>query len=585
MRRELLIWVFLTLATLAVFHQVGDHDFINLDDSRYVTENAQVQEGLSSGSVVWAFTTFDAGFWIPLTWLSFMLDFELYGLNAGGYHLTNLFFHLANTLLLFLILNTMTRQPWRSGFVAALFAWHPLHVESVAWVTERKDVLSTFFFMLAMLSYVHYAKRASISKYLLLLIAFAFGLMAKPMVVTLPFVLLLMDYWPLGRFQFGQPDDRYHRESHSRGQGTFSAVVLIREKLPLFALAAVVSVVTLLAHKGAGAVGSLEHYPAQTRIANALVSYVRYIAKMLWPQDLAVLYPHPGSALPLWQVAGAGLLICLISFVVIRAGRRLPYLAVGWLWYLGTLVPVIGLVQVGAQAMADRFTYIPLIGLFIITAWGVGDATATWGHRRVFMPTAIALVLIALMLCTHRQIEKWRDSITLFEHNLSVTSNNHLIHNNLGVALLERSEIQKAAQQFSEALRIEPHSVKAHTNLGVTLVRMGYLDRGIDHYYKALRLQPDNSEIHYNLGNALAQQGKVEEAMSHLYRALEIEPNHAKAHNNLGAILARQGKLKDAIAHFEKALKISPDFLQARNNLQTALAPGTSAGQEFDSPL
>jgi len=321
------------------------------------------------------------------------------------------------------------------------------------------------------------------------------------------------------------------------------------------------------------------------RLANALVSYVRYIGKMLWPQDLAVLYPHPGRALALWQIAGAGLLICLISFLVIRAGRRLPYLAVGWLWYLGTLVPVIGLVQVGAQAMADRFTYIPLIGLFIITAWGVGDATATWGHRRVFMPTAIALVLIALMLCTHRQIEKWRDSITLFEHNLSVTSNNHLIHNNLGVALLERSEIQKAAQQFSEALRIEPHSVKAHTNLGVTLVRMGYLDRGIDHYYKALRLQPDNSEIHYNLGNALAQQGKVEEAMSHLYRALEIEPNHAKAHNNLGAILARQGKLKDAIAHFEKALKISPDFLQARNNLQTALAPGASAGQEFDSPL
>lgn len=570
MRRTLIISLFLISATLAVFRQVHDHEFTNYDDHIYVTENIHVLKGLTAHGVIWAFTTTHAANWHPLTWLSHMLDCQLYGLKPGGHHLTSVILHLANTLLLFFLLRKMTGALWRSGFAAALFALHPLHVESVAWVAERKDVLSTLFWLLAIWTYIGYVERPKLKRYLLALFAFTLGLMAKPMVVTLPFVLLLLDYWPLGRLQPDQLAGTDSAISIRPSKLNSRALRLIWEKIPFFLLTAASSVVTFVVQESGGAVRNLDGLPTNVRMANALVSYVRYIGKMLWPQDLAVFYPHPGHTLPLWQIAGAGLVLFFITFAVLRAGQRYPYLVVGWLWYLGTLVPVIGFVQIGAQAMADRYTYIPLVGLFIITAWGLGDVTANWDHRRVAIPMATSLVLFALILCTHRQIQHWRDSITLFKHTLSVTTNNCIIHNNLGVAFLERGEIIKASQQFTDALTVDPRSLKAHTNLGLTLVSMGDLDGGIAHYHRALRLQPNISEVHYNLSNALAQQGKVEEAMSHLYRALEIEPNHTKAHNNLGVIFARQGRFKEAIAHFEKALRLKPDFDQARINLNNA---------------
>ncbi len=385
MRREILICLFLVLATLTVYWQVGNYEFVNFDDDKYIIENFHVQKGLTRDSVIWAFTATHVSNWHPLTWLSHMLDFQLYGLNPSGHHLTNVFFHLVNTLLLFLVLKLMTGALWRSGLVAALFAVHPLHVESVVWVAERKDVLSTLFWMLTLWAYLGYTKRPGVKRYLVILLAFALGLMAKPMLVTLPFVLLLLDYWPLKRIELGQSAiglPAASQPSTIANKPGAQAFRLLLEKTPMFVLAAVSSVVTFIVQKSGGAVGALETYPFKIRMANALLSYVIYLKKMIWPQNLAVFYPHPGQSLPMWQAAGAGLLLVVVSIAVIRAGRRYPYLPVGWLWYVGTLVPVIGLVQVGDQAMADRYTYVSLIGLFIVVAWGVPDVARSWRYGK-----------------------------------------------------------------------------------------------------------------------------------------------------------------------------------------------------------
>jgi hypothetical protein len=370
---DYLICVLLITTTLAVFWQVNSHNFINLDDPPYITENTHVQEGLSLKSLGWAFSSTDVGLWIPLTWLSFMLDFELYGLNAGGYHLTNLLFHLASTLLLFVTLRQTTGGRWQSAFVAALFALHPLHVESVAWVTERKDVLSTFFWMITMWAYFHYVVRPGVASYMLTLLAFALGLMAKPMLVSLPFVLLLLDYWPLGRLRLSQLLHAGVTKNpvinlSSKADSQISR--LIWEKVPFFALAAIFSFITLLAEQSDNAVKSLQILPISVRLGNSLIAYVSYIGKMIYPKNLAIFYPYVVSNISLWTAAGAGLVLLLTTLFVLRAGRAYPFVPVGWFWYLGTLLPVIGLVQVGGQAMADRFTYVPLIGLLIIIAWG-----------------------------------------------------------------------------------------------------------------------------------------------------------------------------------------------------------------------
>lgn len=488
---KLLISLLLTFAALVVFWQLADHEFVNFDDELYVTRNSHVQAGLTYQGLVWALTTTHVGNWHPLTWLSHMLDCELYGLNPGGHHFTSLLLHIANTLLLFVVLKRMTGALRRSVFVAALFALHPLHVESVAWVAERKDVLSTFFWILTMGVYVRYVERPGLNGYLLVLLSFALGLMAKPMLVTLPFVLLLLDYWPLGRFQFGQSSDDSNSQSHESINFSNQRSLIFRlvlEKAPFFALAAVSGVVTFLVQQGGGAVCSLDVLTLDIRVANAMVSYVSYMEKMIWPHHLAVFYPHPGSSLPMWQAAGAGLLLLSVSGLVVRAARRYPYLLTGWLWYLGTLVPVIGLVQVGGHAMSDRYTYVPLIGLFIIMAWSVPDLLSRWRYRNIGLALAAGALLSAFMICTTVQVRHWQNSVALFEHTLDVTANNWLAHNNMGIALARRGKFDEAIAHYSETLRIKPNYARAYNNRGIVLAVQGKTAQAIAHFREALTL-------------------------------------------------------------------------------------------------
>jgi protein O-mannosyl-transferase len=534
--------------------------------------------GLTWHGVAWAFTTEHAVNWHPLTWLSHMLDVQLYGLDAGAHHLTNLLFHIGNTLLLFGLLHRMTGALGRSAFVAGLFAVHPLHVESVAWVAERKDVLSTLFWMLTLWAYIEYVKRpdlrqSSRRRYAAVLLFFALGLMAKQMLVTLPLVLLLLDFWPLGRVGIG-PNPAGGWAPARDGWAT--AGRLVWEKLPLLALAAASSIATFVIHQRGGAVIILSAIPLQLRIENALVSYVVYIGKMLWPAGLAVLYPYPQS-LSAWSVAVAFVTLTGISVAVIWAAPRRPYLPVGWFWYLGTLVPVIGLIQVGDQAIADRYTYIPLIGLFIIVAWGVPDLLVRWPLRmvvlpKIALPAAACLVILACAITARGQLEYWEDSTTLWTHTLAVTTRNNIAHNNLGATLADQGKTDEAIAHYSEALRIKSDYADAHNNLGVALADQGKLDEAIAHYSEALRIKPCYSDAHSNLGIALADQGNLDEAIAQFTEALRINPDSAKAHNNLGVALASQGKLDEAIAQFTEALQVKPDYADARNNLELALA-------------
>jgi Flp pilus assembly protein TadD len=564
-----MICLFLIVATIAVYWQVANHDFLNYDDREYVTGNYHVQAGLTWEGIIWAFTTFHATNWHPLAWLSHMLDCQIYGLNAGGHHLTNLLIHVVNALLLFVLLKRMTGALWRSAFVAALFALHPLHVESVAWVAERKDVLSTFFWITTTWAYVHYVEHPRFGTYLLVLVSFALGLMAKPMLVTLPFVLLLLDYWPLQRYQFGHSEAN-PRKSINNSHQRLIPLHLIREKVPFFVLAAASSVVTFLAQQSGGAVTPLDKLALSVRMANALVSYVSYMGKMIWPIRLAVIYPHPGT-LPIWQAAAAGLLLVCISVFVIRTARRSPYLAVGWLWYLGTLVPVIGVVQVGKQCMADRYTYVPLIGLFVIIAWGIADVAKRWSYQRLVLAISTGVVLLALMVCTWFQVTHWRDSISLFTHTLDVTGENYEAHNNLGVARGEQGRFKEAVGHFSKALQIMPNYAVTHNNIGSVLARRGNLEEAIGHFSKALQLDPRLAEAHICMGVALSRQGSVNGAIDHFSRALEIRPDNVELRNNLGVALARQGRLDEAIDHFSRALRVKPDNLEVRSNLIRAL--------------
>ena len=554
--------LFLVVATLVAFWQVGSHEFINLDDNEYITENRVVQSGLTLEGLTWAFTATHSANWHPLTWLSHMLDCQLYGLNPGGHHLTNLVFHIASTLLLFFVLKRMTGAPWRSGFVAALFALHPLRVESVAWISERKDVLSAFFWMLTMWTYVRYVKRPGIDRYLLVILFFALGLLSKPMLVTLPFVLLLLDYWPLGRFQL-TPSRKNLKSPQSKPKNAnhqiSMALRLMREKAPFFIISAASSILTIFAQQKGGAVVSLEHFAFETRVANALVTYVSYIAKMVWPQRLSVFYPYP-EAFPLWKVVGAVLLLSFLTFLAIRAARKYPYFAVGWFWYIGTLVPVIGLVQVGMQAMADRYTYVSLIGLFIMIAWGAPDILAGWRYRRVLLSISAGIILLFLMIVTRLQVQHWQNSIMLFEHSINVTSNNSLAHNNLGSAFMRQGKIQEAIAHFTEALRISPHHPEFHYNLGVVLQGQGKLQEAMIHFAEAVRIKPDYAIAHNNLGVGLIVQGKVQEAITHFAKAVQAKPDYAEAHINLALGYLTMGDRASALEEYKILKKLNPNL-------------------------
>ncbi len=596
-RRTSLICIFLAIAVFAIYWQVNKYDFVGFDDNEYITENRHVQTGLTSGNVTWALTTFHAGNWHPLTWISHMLDCQLFGLKPGWHHLVSLLFHIANTILLFLVLSRMTKGLWQSAFVAAIFAIHPLHVESVAWVAERKDVLSTFFWMLTMGAYAFYVQRREIKIYLLCLFFLALGLMAKPMLVTLPFVLLLLDYWPLRRLTIGtssvndnpQSEKSLNTRSKKKERGRYTKkaehenktekqtrqgprmVQVILEKVPFFVLSLASSIVTYVAQQKGGAVGSLQSYPLSARIANALVSYCGYIGKMVWPENLAVLYPHPGM-LPTWQVIGAVLILGLTTFLIIRAVKRYPYLTTGWLWYLGTLVPVIGLVQVGAQAMADRYTYIPIIGVSIMVAWGVPELLKKWRHRNTALAAMAVITLSILSYATWGQVQYWQNSITLFKHTVERTTNNPIMQNNLGNSLEDEGRLDEAITHYAEAVRINPDLADSYNNMGLALTKRGSANEAIPNFLKAIKINPNHAAAHYNLGTLLASQGKLEEAIHHFRECIRIKPDHAKAYNNLGNALLLERRIEEAIDSYRAALRINPDYKLARDNLNNALA-------------
>ena len=525
-----------------------------------------------------------------------MLDCQLFGLDAGAHHFVNVLLHIINTLLLYILLRRMTAAPWRSAAVAAFFALHPLHVESVAWVAERKDVLSACFWMLTLLAYVRYVERPNAGRYSLALGLYALGLMAKPMLVTLPFVMLLLDYWPLGRTRWVDAANRKNTPAPLRR--------LFWEKLPFLALAAASCLATVWAQRAEGAVMPLETVPLGARAVNAVVSYVRYLGKAFWPVDLAVFYPY--RLWPMRMVVGATAALLGVTGGVIWRARREPYLVVGWLWYLGALAPVIGLVQVGSQSMADRYTYIPLIGLFIMAAWCVPSPTIGQRVARIVATAAAAMLLLVCAVLSRHQLGYWKNSETLFRHALAVTTRNNIAHgalgnvllhqgrladavfeyraalrlnpndagahNNLGLALARQGKTDEAMAEYRAALQINPRYAEAHTNQGYLLAERGQTEQAIAEYMVALQIKPDDVEAHDNLGNALVRLGRTAEGMTEYEAAIRINPEFAKAHYNLANVLYGQGKLVEAIAEYTMALRIQPDFPQARYNLGNALA-------------
>jgi Flp pilus assembly protein TadD len=559
----------LVALTTVAYSGVGRLPLVPLDDQGYVYENPHVMAGLTAAGIRWALTTMDMANWHPLTWLSHMLDVQLFGLDAGYHHLTNLAIHALNTLLLFLLLARTTGALGRSACVAALFAVHPLHVESVAWVAERKDVLSTFFWLLTTGAYVWYARAPGRWRYTAVVAGLALGLMSKPMLVTLPFVLLLLDVWPLGRVSFAgeQIGDKGGAVRTARVQ---TALALAREKIPLFVLAACSSVVTVLAQSRGGAVRPLELLPIGVRVATALTSYVMYLVKAVWPSRLAVFYPLDRS-IHFWQVGGALAVLVAITWLAIGARRRQPYLLVGWLWYLGTLVPVIGFVQVGMQSMADRYTYVPLIGVFVMGVWGISDAVARWAGRRVALPAAAAVIVIACTVATRAQVTLWQDARTLWTHALAVTGDNELAHVAVGTLLGAEGRYAEAVPHFREAIRIAPDSATAHRDLGLALISMGRLDEAVEHLSMAVRYQPSFVQAQHELGAALAGLGRYGEAIPHYLEALRLDPSQPATHWALGVALMTFGRADEAIAHYQEALRLRPDFAKAHNDLGFAL--------------
>jgi tetratricopeptide (TPR) repeat protein len=545
------VGVALVVVTLGVFGSVLPKTFINYDDDVYVTANPHVQQGLSWSSIAWALTTTEASNWHPLSWLSHMLDVQLYGLDAAKHHWTSLLLHAANTALLFLVFVRMTGALWRSAFVAALFALHPLHVESFAWIAERKDVLSTFFWMLTLAAWLRFLDARSAGRYAAVVVLYALGLMAKPMLVTLPFTLLLLDVWPLGRW-------------------TPSWLGLVREKAPLFAMSAASCVVTAVAQRKGGALQGLEHFPFADRLANAIASCAIYLGKTVWPASLAVFYPHPHIELPSLAVAGSALAIAGLTFLAIKTARSYRFVAFGWLWYLGTLVPVIGLVQVGGQGMADRYTYVPLIGIFVATAWGAGAAAET--NRQVRNAAAIAACasIVVLAVLSRAQLATWADRETLFRHALAVTSDNWVAHHNLGTVLFNQGKPDEAIVHLTETLRLQPSYTEAHYNLGLALERTGKHAEAIAQFERALQLRPTLAKAHNNIAIILAGEGRTDEAIQHLREAIRIDPLAEKAYFNLGNILLQAGRGTEAVEAFEHALRLKPDDGAAAANLREA---------------
>ncbi|MFH1616265.1 MAG: tetratricopeptide repeat protein [Planctomycetota bacterium] len=600
----------IVIATVAVYLQCWRHDFINFDDPGYVTENIHVKKGLNWENVLWAFTTFDQSNWHPLTWLSHMADCELFGLAPGPHHMVNVLLHLLNTVGLFYVFYRMTNRLWTTAFIASLFALHPLHIESVAWISERKDVLSTFFWILTMILYLGYIRCPQRKRYWLVIVCYALGLMAKPMLVTLPVVLILLDFWPLGRFQPAGP------------AGKIAYYHLIVEKIPLFILAALASIVTFIAQREGGSVATIDQIPLLTRLSNVFVSYSAYIFKMFRPLNLAVFYPYPAYGVPLRQGLVCFAVILCTTIAAVCLIRTMPWVFTGWFWYIITLLPVIGLVQIGAQARADRYTYIPLIGLFIIIAWTARELLCRHRFLKPVFGICAILVIVLLAICSRRYLEKWHDNSTLLEHALTVAGPSTTIHGNLGSTYLKAGKIEQAVKHLHAALRIKQNDFRAHDALALALSRQGRIDEAVSHwneaiaanpsyvaaynnlavayaehgrtdeaiacYRKALEINPDLPEARNNLGNALLSQGKTDQAVAEYKIAIDLDPGYARAHYNLAIVLEKVGKTEEAIAHYRRAIALKVDYISARHNLGNCLAAAgelTEAIQQFEAIL
>jgi len=552
----IVICLLLALATIIIYAQTVSHGYLAYDDDQYVYENHWVKAGLTAANIAWAFTTFFYANWHPLTWISYMLDFSLWGENPGAQHLENVAFHVASTLLLFFVLTRTTRRVWRAALVAAIFALHPLRVESVAWISERKDVLSTFWQMLALLLYVRYVSQPGVRRYLAVALAFALSLLAKPMAVTFPLVLLLVDFWPLQRFTWPPAPAAARRA--------------VLEKLPLLALSAAASMLTFLAQRNYGTVVSLTHLPIAARAANAAIAYVAYLGKAFWPSGLAVLYPgqmpDSGSALL------AAVLLLAITALAWYWIKARPYFAAGWLWYLGMLMPVIGLVQVGVQSIADRYTYMPMAGLSIAVVWTLADLVEGRGTPRRAAACAAAVILIAYCVVSFRQTQYWKSSRALFEHTLAVTRHNHIMENNLGVIRGREGDSKGAMALYREALATVSDYAEAHANLAHELLKAGQFAEAEPHLAQALALRPDLASAHGDFGVLLAARGQYEEARQQFVRALSLQPDDADNESNLCFALTHLGRPQEAIPHCNAALRIDPNHANAKFNLKNAMA-------------
>jgi protein O-mannosyl-transferase len=536
-RQKIIIYILLTVVTWAVLRQVNQFDFINIDDDIYVTDNTHVRSGITLEGIRWAFSTTYAEFWHPLTWLSLMLDYQLYGLNAGGYHVTNLIVHILSTLLLFLLFNRMTGEIWRSAFVAAFFALHPLRVESVAWIAERKDVLSVFFLMVTLCLYVYYTEKPVIRRYLPVLFFFICSLMSKPMVVTGPIIMVLLDYWPLGRFETQKGN---------------AVLWQLKEKTPLFILSAVFSIITLYAQYNP----SVKHFPLAFRLAHAPVAFVTYLEKTFWPHDLAILYPFPDQ-LTTGQVMGAALLIIFISIALIVLMKRLPYLFIGWLWYLVTLLPVIGITQIGTHSVHDLYTYLPSIGIALMLAWGIPLFFRSEGVRKkILLPAGIA-ILIILSVLSWRQCGYWKNSITLLNHDLQVTNGSiALVNNNMGVSLAEEGKIKEAIYHYNEAIRLKPGYADAYNNKGTAYGKLKQYPLAIENFDKAIALKPDYVKAFYNRGTAYTYVGQYERAVESYSDAIRLNPGYIDAYYNRSVVYLRQGKITLGCYDAQKACSL-----------------------------
>ena len=560
--QTILVCLTLAIAVCAVYGQMAHHEFIAFDDNEYIYENPHVSTGLTPANIGWAVTAFYSNNWHPVTWVSHMVDCQLFGLQPGAHHLMGAWLHLLNVLVLFLLLRRITGTLWRSAFVAAAFGLHPMHVESVAWAAERKDVLSTLLGLLTIWAYVWYARRPAALRYVAVLLLFALGIMAKPMLVTLPFVLLLLDYWPLGRVPQGPAGPV---RAAKRGRGA-----LLLEKLPMFLIVIASSVLTLIAQSRGGVVRSLEEVSTGMRIANALVSWVRYAFKLLVPLQQAFYYPYPRQ-LPLLGALGACLVLALVTVYVWRVRRARPYAVVGWLWFVGTLVPVIGIVQVATQAIADRYSYFPSIGLFMLVTWGLAELSRRWPRREAVVAVGATAVLLVYGAQAWGRTRDWRDGVTLFRRDVQIIPDNTLANRNLGVEYFRRGQYEDAIAALQNVLRIYPNDDVTLFDSAISCERLGKPEQAERLYREALASKPNFADAHYNLGSLLNRMGKPDQAVVEFQAAIRLKPDYAAAYNNLGNALSNLGRYPEAIANYTEAVRRDPSYAEAYNNLGTAL--------------